>query len=280
MGRYYALHDGVPEEIAAALEEQYLPRFAGDRLPATRTGQILAVADKLDTVLGIHAIGQPPSGEKDPFGVRRAALGSLRIAIECGLNIDLEQCLLAAAGGLPGKLKAADAVPACFDFMMERLRRYYVDQGARADVFESVLVRRPTRPLDFHHRVRAVTEFSRRPEAESLAAANKRIRNILRQAGDAGPGRVEEALLTEPAERELAQAVQRAEKEVLPLVERGDHMAALSILAGLRSVVDAFFDKVLVMSEDDAVRRNRLALLGQLSALFLRTADISCLQQG
>jgi glycyl-tRNA synthetase beta chain len=280
MGRYYALQDGEAEEIAAALEEQYLPRFAGDRLPATRTGQILAVADKLEAVIGIHSIGQPPSGEKDPFGVRRAALGCLRIVIECGLNIDLERCLHAAAAELPADLDAGRMVQPAFDFMMERLRRYYLDQGTRPDVFESVLVLRPTRPLDFHQRVRAVTEFSRRPEAESLAAANKRIRNILRQAGGTEGRAVNEELLTEAEERSLAQSLRSAEQQVHPLLERGDHMAALSVLAGLRAVVDAFFDKVLVMSDDIAVRRNRLALLGRLSALFLRTADISCLQQG
>ncbi|MBI1731161.1 MAG: glycine--tRNA ligase subunit beta [Gammaproteobacteria bacterium] len=280
MGRYYAQHDGVPDGIATALDEQYLPRFAGDRLPVTPTGQILAVADKLDAVLGIFAAGQPPTGEKDPFGLRRAALGCLRIIIERGLDLDLEHCLRRAAEGLPDTVNAAGTVPAAFDFMMERLRRYYLDEDTRADVFESVLVRRPTRPLDFHHRVRAVTEFTRRPEAESLAAANKRIRNILRQAGDDDTGQVDENLLKETAERELARALQRTELQVRPLLDRGDHMSALSMLAGLRAAVDAFFDKVLVMSEEEAVRRNRLALLRRLSALFLRTADISCLQQG
>ena len=280
MGRYYAQADGVPEEIARALDEQYMPRFAGDQLPATHTGQILAVADKLDTVLGIFAIGQPPTGEKDPFGLRRAALGCLRIFIECELNLDLELCLQTAAKNFPANLKANDTIPAVFDFMMERLRRYYLDQNTRTDIFEAVLARRPTRPLDFHQRLRAVTEFSQRPEAASLAAANKRISNILRQAGDAAKTPVDSKLLQAGAEKDLADAVQRAEQQVRPLLERDDYMTALSTLAGLRTVVDAFFDQVLVMSEDEAVRRNRLALLRQLSDLFLHSADISCLQQG
>jgi glycyl-tRNA synthetase beta chain len=281
MGRYYALADGVPAEIADALDEQYMPRFAGDALPRTATGRILAVADRLDTVLGIFAIGQPPTGEKDPFGVRRAALGCLRILIECELPLDLEQALRTAAGAFAPALKAADVVPAVFDFMMERLRRYYLDQGARPDVFEAVLARRPTRPLDFDRRLRAVTGFTRRPEAESLAAANKRIRNILRQAGDdATSADVDTRLLAEPAERDLAQAIAAADRDVRPLLARDDYMAALSVLAALRAPVDAFFDRVLVMTEDAAVRRNRLAVLRRLSELFLHTADISCLQQG
>lgn len=280
MGRYYAVADGVPGEIAQAIDEQYMPRFAGDRLPETRTGQILAVADKLDTVLGIFAIGQPPTGEKDPFGLRRAALGCLRILIEGELKLDLELCLRSAAVAFPDKLKALDAVPAVFEFMMERLRRYYLDQGTRPEVFESVLLRRPTQPLDFHRRVGAVSEFSRRPEAASLAAANKRIRNILRQAGDDAGDTVDERLLQEAAEKDLARALQDTGAKVRPLLERDDYMGALSTLAGLRAAVDAFFDQVLVMSDDANLRRNRLALLRQLSDLFLHTADISCLQQG
>jgi glycyl-tRNA synthetase beta chain len=280
MGRYYALKDGVPEEIASAIDEQYLPRFAGDKLPVTRTGQLLAVADKLDTVLGIFAIGQPPTGEKDPYGLRRAALGCLRILIECELNLDLELCLRNAAQHFPPALKAGDAIPAVFEFMLERLRRYYVDQGTRTDVFDAVLARRPTRPVDFHQRLRAVTEFSQRPEAASLAAANKRIRNILRQAGEATSAAVDERLLQEAAERDLMDSLLATEQRVRPLLARDDYMETLSTLAALHTVVDAFFDQVLVMSEDEAVRRNRLALLAQLSELFLRTADISCLQQG
>ena len=280
MGRYYALNDGVPEEIARAIDEQYLPRFAGDTLPTTRTGRILAVADKLDTLLGIFAIGQPPTGEKDPYGLRRAALGCLRILIECELNLDLELCLRNAAQHFPPALKAADAVPAVFEFMQERLRRYYLDQGTRPDIFEAVLARRPTRPLDFHQRLRAVTEFSRRPEAATLAAANKRIRNILRQAGDATPAVINERLVHAGAENDLMVSLHATEQRVRPLLARDDYMETLSTLAALHTVVDAFFDQVLVMSEDEAVRRNRLALLAQLSDLFLRTADISCLQQG
>lgn len=280
MGCHYARADGEAEEIARAIDEQYLPRFAGDALPETRTGQLLAVADKLDTVLGIFAIGQPPTGEKDPFGVRRAALGCVRILIECELELDLEACLRSAAAAFPERIKAADAVPAVFEFMLERLRRYYLDQDTPVSVFEAVLARRPTRPLDFDRRVRAVAGFTHRPEAASLAAANKRIRNILRQAGADDSAAVDERLLQEAPERELARALQQAEQDVGPMLERDDYMAALSRLAELRASVDGFFEKVLVMSDDAGVRRNRIALLRRLDDLFLRCADISCLQQG
>ncbi|MCI0590829.1 MAG: glycine--tRNA ligase subunit beta, partial [Gammaproteobacteria bacterium] len=278
MGRYCALHDGEPDEVARALDEQYRPRFAGDALPATPIGQGLALADKLDTLVGIFAIGNPPSGDKDPFGLRRAALGCLRILIEGELDLDLEDLLAAAASNYPDLQSPSKVIDEVYNFMMERLRRYYLDDGIRTDVFEAVLARRPTRPYDFHRRIRAVADFCGLPQAESLAAANKRIRNILKQAGKVIKDRVAETLLDEPAERHLAAQLAETDARVRPLLEKNDYTAALTQLAGLRDSVDAFFDNVLVMCEDEDLKNNRLALLKNLHALFLEAADISRLQ--
>lgn len=277
MGRYYALHDGEPEEVTAAMEEQYMPRFAGDVLPGTRTGQLLALADRLDTLVGIFGIGQSPTGDKDPFGLRRAALGVLRILIERRLDLDLAELLLWAARAYD----LFDPEPVAgqvFDFMMDRLRAYYLDAGVTHDTFEAVLARRPTHPLDFDRRVRAVTAFRKLPESASLAAANKRIHNILRKADGPVPATLEQGLLVEPAEKSLAAELDRLREEVEPLLERGDYSQALSRLSGLRKTVDVFFDQVMVMTDEQALRNNRLALLDSLSRLFLRTGDISRLQ--
>jgi glycyl-tRNA synthetase beta chain len=266
-----------------------MPRHAGDALPDGAIGQVLSLADRLDTLIGIFAIGQRPSGTKDPFGLRRAALGVLRILIEQRLDLDLEDLLRETADILAEQLGAdakrvkglagGTAVPETLDYMLERLKAYYADQGLAADTIDAVLARRPTRPRDFDRRVRAVQAFRALPEAESLAAANKRIRNILRQSEGAAPGAVEPSLLTEAAERALADAMGALSTEVESLFDQGDYEPALSRLAGLRVPVDAFFDEVMVMAEDEALRRNRLALLSELSALFLRAADLSRLQQ-
>ncbi|WJW75515.1 glycine--tRNA ligase subunit beta [Thiohalobacter sp. IOR34] len=278
MGRYYAAHDGEPKEVATALDEQYMPRFAGDELPATPTGRALAIADRLDTLVGIFAIGQAPTGDKDPFALRRAALGVLRILIEGELDLDLEWLLQTAAGRFDPALGALEAVSAVFDFMMDRLRAYYVDQGVGLKVFEAVRARRPTRPLDFDRRIQAVAKFTGLAEAESLAAANKRIGNILRKTDEPIPEQLDEAQLEEAAERALAERLAQLAAEVEPLMEAGRYTEALQRLAGLREVVDRFFDEVMVMAEDQALRRNRLALLRQLQGLFLRIADLGQLQ--
>ena len=278
MGRYYALHDGEPEEVAQAIEEHYRPRYAGDDLPATATGQALAIADRLDTLVGIFAVGQPPSGDRDPFGLRRAALGLARILIEKQLDLDLVQLLQAAADLLDERLPADGAVEPVFDYIMERLRGYYQDQGVEGDVFDAVLARRPTRPLDFHRRIEAVREFRRLPEALSLAAANKRIRNILRKAGDEVPDRFDASVLTEPAEQALAARLDELVQQVEPLLDSGRYTEALKDLAQLREPVDRFFDEVMVMADDEALRVNRLALLQSMNRLFLRVADLSRLQ--
>ncbi len=279
MGRYCAQHDGEDAEVALAIDEHYMPRYAGDSLPNTPTGQALALADKLDTLAGIFAIGMKPSGDKDPYGLRRAALGAVRILIERQLALDLEDLLRQAVAAIPVKAVADDTVAAVFDYMMERLRAYYQDSGVSADEFDAVLATRPVSPYDFEQRVRAVTAFRRLPEAESLTAANKRIRNILKQVGGAVPEQITPQLFTEPAESELYARLTALLTDVTPLLDAGNYSSALERLAGLRQPVDQFFDSVMVMSEDAAQRDNRLALLNTMSQLFLRVADLSRLQQ-
>ncbi len=277
MGRYYARHDGEPDEVARALDEQYLPRFAGDALPETTTGQALAIAERLDTLGGIFAIGQSPTGDKDPFGLRRAALGVLRILIEGKLDLDLKSLLQSAVRAYD-RFDPEVVSAQVFEFMMERLRAYYLEAGIAADTFEAVLARQPTRPLDFDERIKAVTQFRKLPEAASLAAANKRIHNILRKADGTVPESPDPTVFRESAEKILAMEIEKLAYTVEPMLELGEYTGALSELAGLRDTVDLFFDQVMVMAEDEQLRKNRLALLGSLSRLFLRTADISRLQ--
>lgn len=278
MGRYYASHDGEDAEVAAALDEQYMPRFAGDTLPSGKTGQAVAIADKLDTLIGIFGIGQVPSGDKDPFALRRAALGALRIIIEQGLDIDLLEMLELAAETNKGLFDNNQATDQVFDFMMGRLKAYYHDSGVALDTFEAVLAQRPTRPTDFDARLRAVTSFRQLAEAESLAAANKRISNILRKAEETIPDKIDSSLLQEEEEKALSQQIDEMTNKVSPLFAARNYETALKELAGLRETVDNFFDKVMVMAEDAAIRANRLALLNHLRSLFLEVADLSHLQ--
>ena len=349
MGCEYARRDGEPEAVAAAIGEVYLPRFADDAIPATAAGRAVAIADKLDTLAGIFGIGQAPSGDKDPYALRRAALGVLRIIIEAGLDLDLDEMIEAAFEGYAGQGSEAHgdgrredrhggtAVPAFTPspdtaaevrrFMLERLRAWFADRSIPADVFNAVLAKQPARPLDFAHRVRAVEAFRALPEAASLAAANKRIRNILRQAEQAGidippfkpeasspagsppsafsasaapappresrdpnGGRTAEhmpsrggagaadPLLREDAERSLAAMLAEIEPHARGMLDAGEYTGALTALAGLRDGVDAFFDTVKVMDDDEKARGNRLALLARIGALFMETADISLLQ--
>ena len=278
MGRYYALHDGEDDRVATALYEQYQPRFAGDDLPASETGQALAIAERLDTLVGIFALGKTPTGDKDPFGLRRSALGLLRILIEKQLDLDLRTLIDTAATNFPAALKAHTAGDALFSFMMERLRAWYLDAGYEVHVFAAVLARQPARPLDFDQRMHAVRAFRELPEANSLSAANKRIRNILRKAETAIPVTYDKSLLQEPAEQALAAALEELDTQTRPLFKQRDYTNALCQLAALHTPVDAFFDNVMVMAEDEALRDNRLALLQTLSALFLQVADISLLQ--
>ena len=280
MGRYYAQLDNEDREVAIALEEQYMPRFAGDQLPETKTGQSISIAEKLDTLVGIFAIGQPPTGDRDPFALRRATLGTLRIIIEKELDLDLLQLLQQAAYGLSNVDVTAneEVISQVFDFMMERLRNIYLDQQIAPDTFEAVLARRPSQPLDFNQRIHAVTTFRQLPEAESLAAANKRISNILKKTDESIPEVANTEKLLESAEKELASTLNTLTDEVAPLLADRNYTQALKKLAALREPVDNFFDDVMVMVEDTELRANRLALLSQLQGLFLKVADLSKLQ--
>ncbi len=277
MGYHYALHDGEDEEVALAQNEHYMPRFAGDELPATASGIAVAIADRLDTLTGLFGINQPPTGSKDPFALRRAALGVLRIIVERELDLDLRQLLTIAADNhtsLPGREGLEDKV---LDFMLDRFRAWYEDAGIQAGVFLSVLALKPSRPLDFDRRVKAVSHFRNLVEAEALAAANKRVSNILSKQGTLSQSEVNSNLLTETAEKALADAVATQQATLEPLFAAGNYQAALESLSGLRETVDAFFEDVMVMADDEAVRNNRLALLSQLRDLFLGVADISLL---
>lgn len=274
MGYYLARNEGLPEELALALKEQYLPRFAGDTLPTTHTGQALAIADKLDTLVGIFGIGQKPSGDKDPYALRRATLGILRTIIECELPLDVH-ALVEQAVTLLGERVDAAAARDALEFINGRYRAYYQEQGIETPVILSVLAVNPTRPLDFDRRVKAVAAFRQRPEAAALAAANKRVANILAKLDNAPGDEIDGALLVEDAEMNLANAVVDAYAAAEPLLDSGDYSALLGMLAALREPVDAFFDQVMVMADDAAIRDNRLALLSFLRDLFLNVADIS-----
>lgn len=278
MGMHYARHDGEPAEVAQALFEQYLPRFAGDELPQTRTGMVLALAERIDTITGLFGIGQPPTGSKDPFALRRAALGVLRIIIEKQLPLDLSACLEASVASFPSLPKARDLARTVRDFIFERLRTFYTDQGISADVFLAVDAVRPASPLEFNARIKAVSNFVSLPQAQALAAANKRVSNILQKSSVKAGAGVDPTKLSEAAERALADSLKAVQGRVDPLLKNSDFTPALAAMAELQPVVDAFFDKVMVNVDDPAVRDNRLALLQELRALFLRVADISLLQ--
>jgi len=277
MGQYYAANDGEPEDVAKALNEQYMPRFAGDDLPTTATGCALAIADRLDSLVGLFGINQPPSGTRDPFALRRASLGVLRIIIERELPLDLQTCCEWAEQNF-SVLTESNTASTVVDYMLERFRAHYEEQGIGAEVYLAVHARRPTRPLDFDRRVRAVEAFRQLPEAQALASANKRVSNILTKQGEGNlNAEVDTGLLQDEAEKTLAEQVSTQSRTVAPLFEQGDYASALRSLASLRTPVDHFFDEVMVMAEDEAVRNNRLALLNQLRNLFLRVADISLL---
>ena len=278
MGRYYAEHDGEATEVAEALREQYLPRFAGDELPTTRTGMALAIADKLDTIAGIYATGQKPTGTRDPFGLRRAALGLLRISIERQLDLDLQRLIEQALAALPFTAPA-NSVREVYDYIIERLRAYYVEGGAgfavTPEMFDAVLATRPASALDFDARLRALGRFLQLPDAASLAAANKRIANILRKATEVVGDTVDAELLIDPAEQVLAEQVDAMARTVEPRFAARDYTPALQQLSALRPAVDDFFDSVMVMADDAALRANRLALLKRMQGLFMHAADLS-----
>ena len=279
MGAYYAAADGLPAEVASAIREHYLPRGAGDALPATHTGMAVALADRLDTLAGIFAIGQKPSGTKDPFGLRRAAIGVLRILLEHRLDIDLSALVQTAVALQP---VARDGTAAeVFDYIVERMRGHYVEgrgetsQAITTEMFDAVIATRAVSLVDIDMRLRALAAFLARPEAASLTAANKRIANILRKTTEAVHGMVDPHKFVAPAEKDLGHALNAHRDNVLREIAKRDYAAAFNELAGLRPQIDAFFDGVMVNDPDPALRANRLALLGQLHGLFAGIADLS-----
>jgi glycyl-tRNA synthetase beta chain len=276
-GYYYAKHDGEAEDVALALNEQYMPRGAGAELPSTLTGAAVALADKLDTLVGIFGIGMLPTGSKDPYALRRAALGVLRILIEKQLDLDLVEAVSFAIGQFADKIKADGLAPQVQDFIFDRLRARYEDEGVEVAVYQAVRAVSPTSPLDFDQRVQAVQAFRALPQAAALAAANKRVSNLLSKAEGQVAASVEAHHFDNPSEFALNAAIQQAEHAVRPLAEARQYNLALSQLANLREPVDAFFEAVLVNAEDPAVRANRYALLAKLRGLFLGVADISVL---
>lgn len=278
MGMHYARHDGEAEEVAVALNEQYQPRFAGDDLPASPVACALAIADKMDTLAGIFGIGQHPKGDKDPFALRRAALGVLRIIVEKRLPLDLQTLTEEAVRLYGSKLTNAKVVDEVIDFMLGRFRAWYQEEGHSVDTIQAVLARRPTRPADFDARMKAVSHFRTLEEAAALAAANKRVSNILAKATEPLNDRVQASLLKENEEIKLATFVTALESKLQPWFAEGRYQDALIELAQLREAVDNFFDKVMVNADDQAVRINRLTLLAKPRALFLQVADISLLQ--
>jgi len=280
MGKRYAQVAGEAEEVALALDEQYMPRGASDDTASTATGQILSISDKLDSLVGIFAIGEKPTGEKDPYALRRAALGVLRTIIERQLDLDLKQLITTSVKLLADKVDAGTVEQEVFDYILERLRAYYLDRGIMADVFDAVSALSPSRPLDFDKRIKAVTTFRELAEAESLAAANKRVGNILKKSlSENNVLAVNEKLLSEDAEKNLYQLLNNLSKTVEPMFDAGDYESALSQLSSLRDPVDAFFDSVMVMADDEAIKNNRIALLSAMNQLFLRAADLSRLHQ-
>ncbi|EPC6136965.1 glycine--tRNA ligase subunit beta [Vibrio cholerae] len=278
MGMHYARHDGEAEEVAIALNEQYMPRFAGDELPIRGVSAAVAMADKLDTIVGIFGIGQAPKGS-DPFALRRASLGVLRILVEYGYQLDLVDLIAKAKSLFGNRLTNANVEQEVIEFMLGRFPTWYQDAGFSIDIIQAVLARNPTKPADFDQRVKAVSHFRALEEAEALAAANKRVGNILaKYDGELGE-EIDLALLQEDAEKALAEAVEIMAEALEPAFATGNYQEALSKLAGLRAPVDAFFDNVMVMADDEALKKNRLTLLNKLRNLFLQIADISLLQK-
>ncbi|MEG7570758.1 glycine--tRNA ligase subunit beta [Vibrio cholerae] len=278
MGMHYARHDGEAEEVAIALNEQYMPRFAGDELPSRGVSAAVAMADKLDTIVGIFGIGQAPKGS-DPFALRRASLGVLRILVEYGYQLDLVDLIAKAKSLFGNRLTNTNVEQEVIEFMLGRFPTWYQDAGFSIDIIQAVLARNPTKPADFDQRVKAVSHFRALEEAEALAAANKRVGNILaKYDGELGE-EIDLALLLEDAEKALAEAVEIMAEALEPAFATGNYQEALSKLAGLRAPVDAFFDNVMVMADDEALKKNRLTLLNKLRNLFLQIADISLLQK-
>lgn len=278
MGQYYAKDSGEAVEVAEAIEQHYRPKFSGDALPSGVIGTVVSLAEKLDTLTGIFGINQPPTGTKDPFALRRAGLGALRIIVEKELNLDLLDLVQWSIESYQVKLPAEDLAQKVTDYLLERFRAWYDEAGVAAEVFLSVAARRPTKPLDFNLRVKAVNSFMHESSSASLIAANKRVSNILDKENINALKPVDSGLLSLPEEQALYGEIQRLERAIAPLLSHFDYTGALNLLAALKEPVDAFFDRVMVMAEDSSVKANRLALLSALRSLFFQIADISLLQ--
>ncbi|MDG2090222.1 MAG: glycine--tRNA ligase subunit beta [Gammaproteobacteria bacterium] len=278
MGHYYAINDGEEESVALAIEEQYLPRFAGDILPSGENGIVLALAERLDTITGLFGIGQPPSGSKDPFALRRAALGMLRIIIEKELSLDIYSCINQSISAFDSFQKQENLAQEILDFIFDRLRAHYADLDINTSIFQAVDAVRPNSPLTFNQRLNAVNHFSKLPEAEALAAANKRVANILSKLKIKPVTSINSSLLCEPAEINLHEKLQQVVKQTAPLIKNDKYQEALSQMALLQTPLDQFFDKVMVNADDVKLKENRQALLYQIRQLFLQVADISFLQ--
>lgn len=276
-GYYYALNDGEPDDVALALNEQYMPRGAGAELPSTLTGAAVAIADKLDTLVGIFGIGMLPTGSKDPYALRRAALGVLRILIDKKLDLDLTQAVVFAVGQFGTKVKQAGLAEQVLEFVFDRLRARYEDEGVDVSVYLSVRALQPGSALDFDQRVQAVQAFRKLPEADALAAVNKRVSNLLSKADNLGNVEVDPGLFADAKEFSLNSAIAKAENAVKPLLAERNYAEALARLATLREPVDAFFEAVMINAEDAGVRKNRYAMLARLRGLFINIADISVL---
>ncbi|NQY51734.1 MAG: glycine--tRNA ligase subunit beta [Piscirickettsiaceae bacterium] len=280
MGKYHAHLDGEHDEIAEALHEQYLPLFAGDKLPQTKSGQAVSLAEKFDTLVGLFGIGQPPTGVKDPFALRRASLGILRIIIENGLNVDLANMLEQAHQGFNNILGKFDVTSQVMCYFYERLRIYSTNQGVTADIFEAVLAVKPTKPIDFMKRLEAVHAFLKLSQAKDLVVSNKRINNILHRNNNAREKMaINDSLLKEKAEKDLANKLDDISFIVQPLIANSNYKGALIVLSDMHETVDNFFNKVMIMVDDEAIRTNRFTLLHQTRNLLLSVADISYLQK-
>jgi len=277
MGKYYARHDGESETIAQALEEQYRPRFAGDTLPEANMGCAVAIADKIDTLVGIFGIGQAPKGDKDPFALRRAAIGLIRIITEKQLNLDIADLISYSKTLFADKLTNDNVTNDVIDFVMGRFRAYYEEQSITVDVIQAVLVNKPTAPLDFDKRVKAVSHFKSLAQAQALASANKRVGNILAKFDGELYQSFNAELATEAAETSLANAFAGVKEQVAGFIENNEYQSALTALSSIKTEIDNFFEHVMVMADDEAVKINRLTLLNEIRNSFLAIADISLL---
>ncbi|MEP2603428.1 MAG: glycine--tRNA ligase subunit beta, partial [Paraglaciecola sp.] len=277
MGMHYARLDGEPEVVALAQNEQYMPRFAGDSLPSSQISMCVALADKIDSLVGIFGIGQTPKGDKDPFALRRASIGVLRIIVENSLPLDLVELVEASIITFEDKIKTNGLSDNVVDFVLARFKAWYAEQGVPSEVVQAVAVNRPTRPADFAARVEAVKAFNTLESAEALAAANKRVANILAKNPIDISKPLDKSLLTEAAEIYLVDNLEAIESSVEPLLAISNYKDTLTHLAELREPIDSFFDNVMVMDKNEAIKLNRLSLLARLRGLFLSCADISVL---